>query len=96
MDISQFNIPAEIQTKFPDLVPLILESPSLPDSEKQYWFNSLSTMLPEQVTSLREILNDEKKRIQNDNPAQILSESISEVDNQEKEKAIQAKMQNLR
>ncbi|MBM3231381.1 hypothetical protein FJZ28_03585 [Candidatus Peregrinibacteria bacterium] len=57
-------IPDEIRAKFPDLIDLILNSESMNDEERQYWINILPIMTPEQIQNLREILENEKRQLQ--------------------------------
>ncbi len=57
---SKFYIPAVVQEKYPNLVPLILETESMDDEEREYWFQILPIMTPEQVEKFREILISEK------------------------------------
>lgn len=56
-------IPDETKKKFPDLVKLILASESMNDEERQYWINILPVMTPDQVDSLRDILETEKRQL---------------------------------
>lgn len=64
---STLNIPEEVQKKFPDLVELIKGSQSMNDEERQYWVDVLSIMTDEQITNLRNILENEKKQIEEAN-----------------------------
>lgn len=57
------TISDETKQKFPDLVELILGSESMTDEDRQYWINILPVMTPDQVKSLREILDNEKKQL---------------------------------
>ena len=56
-------VPPDIQSRFPDLVELILHSESMNDEERQYWLNILPIMTPEQLQNLRDILDNEKKQL---------------------------------
>lgn len=56
-------VPDELKAKFSDLIPLILGSESMNDEERQYWINILPVMTPEQVQSLRGILENEKTQL---------------------------------
>ncbi|HCI03481.1 MAG: hypothetical protein QF755_01455 [Candidatus Peribacteraceae bacterium] len=56
-------IPDETKKKFPDLIKLILASESMNDEERQYWVNILPVMTPDQISSLRDILETEKKQL---------------------------------
>ena len=53
----------EIQAKYSELVKLILETDSMEDEERQYWFDILPSMNDEQIDRLFEILDTEKKEI---------------------------------
>ena len=56
------NISDYVKKKYPDLVTLILGSESMPDHERQYWFDMLPVMAEPQVRRLRDILLNEKKQ----------------------------------
>lgn len=58
------TIPADVAAKFSELVGLIQKSESMNDEERQYWINILPIMTPEQIKSLRDILDNEKKQLQ--------------------------------
>jgi len=58
------TIPEETRKKFPDLIPLILSSESMNDEERQYWINILPIMTPEQLQNLTDILQNEKKQLE--------------------------------
>lgn len=57
------NISDYVKKHFPDLIPLILESESMPDHERQYWFDMLPVMSAPQIQRLRDILLNEKKQL---------------------------------
>lgn len=59
----KFDIPETVRNKYPDLIPLILETESMNDDERQYWFQILPIMTEEQVSKLREILVNEKSQL---------------------------------
>jgi len=63
MNNSQLNIPESVKQKYPKLVDLILETKSMDDDERQYWFNILPIMKEDQVEKLRNILVTEKNKI---------------------------------
>jgi hypothetical protein len=63
MSSTKLNIPESVKTKYPNLVNLILETKSMDDDERQYWFNILPIMKEEQVEKLRNILKTEKNKI---------------------------------
>ncbi|MBI4280922.1 glycoside hydrolase family 25 protein [Candidatus Uhrbacteria bacterium] len=56
-----FDIPKSVEQEYPDLIPLILQTKSMNDDERQDWFQILPLMTDEQVQKLREILTNEKK-----------------------------------
>lgn len=60
---SKFDIPETVRSQYPDLIPLILETESMNDDERQYWFQILPIMTDEQVNKLREILANEKQQL---------------------------------
>ena len=60
---TNFVIPEETKKKFPKLIPLILASESMNDEERQYWINILPVMTEEQIASLLDILETEKKQL---------------------------------
>lgn len=61
---AKFDIPETVKQQYPDLVPLILQTESMNDDERQYWFQILPIMTDEQVNKLREILVNEKKQLE--------------------------------
>ncbi len=60
---TSLTIPTETQTKFADLIDLIVRSESMNDEERQYWINILSIMTPDQIANLKEILVNERKQL---------------------------------
>lgn len=61
---AKFDIPETVKQQYPDLVPLILQTESMNDDERQYWFQILPIMTDEQVSKLREILVNEKHQLE--------------------------------
>lgn len=61
---SKFEIPEFVREQYSDLIPLILQTESMNDEERQYWFQILPIMTDEQVAKLREILANEKKQLE--------------------------------
>lgn len=61
---NKFEIPESVRQQYPELIPLILETESMTDEERQYWFQILPIMTDEQVGKLREILLNEKKQLE--------------------------------
>ncbi len=58
-----FTILDELQTKHPELIKLILATESMDDAERQYWFDILPSMNEDQVRRLYDILETEKKKL---------------------------------
>jgi hypothetical protein len=59
-----FQINDEIQANYHELVNLILETESMDDDEKQYWFDIMPSMTDSQIDRLFNILDTEKKKLQ--------------------------------
>ena len=59
-----FQISEEIQAQYPELVTLILNTKSMDDEERQYWFDIMPSMNDEQIDRLFEILDTEKKKLE--------------------------------
>ena len=57
------TVPEETEKKFPDLIALIRKSESMNDEERQYWINILPIMTPDQLQSLRDILDNEQRQL---------------------------------
>lgn len=60
---SKFHIPALVKQKYPKLIPLILETESMDDEEREYWFQILPIMTNEQVDQFKHILVTEKEQL---------------------------------
>ncbi|MBT3727010.1 hypothetical protein HOG21_04960 [bacterium] len=60
-----FNISEEIQANYSELVSLILDTESMEDDERQYWFDIMPSMTDEQIDRLYNILDTEKKKLEN-------------------------------
>lgn len=58
------QVPDDVHAKFGTLVDLILRSESMNDGERQYWINILPVMTPEQLQSLQDILENEKRQLE--------------------------------
>lgn len=56
-------IPTELRQTFPDIVDLVMQSESMNNDERQYWFDILPVMSPEQIQQLRDILVNEKNQL---------------------------------
>ncbi len=52
-----------IQENNPKLIQLILDTESMNDSERQYWFDMLQSMNGDQVKRLLEILETERQKL---------------------------------
>ncbi len=57
-----FQINDEVQAQYNELIQLILETESMDDDEKQYWFDIMPSMTDDQVDRLFNILETEKKK----------------------------------
>lgn len=59
-----FQIDDKMQAQFPELIKLVLETKSMDDEERQYWFDIMPSMNDEQIDRLFEILDTEKKKLE--------------------------------
>lgn len=59
-----FTILDELQVKYPELIELILESASIENNEKQYWFDILPSMTNEQIDRLFTIFDTERQQLE--------------------------------
>lgn len=59
-----FTLLDEIQSKYPELVDLVLWSESIDNNEKQYWFDILPSMTNEQIDRLFNILLTERRQLE--------------------------------
>ena len=62
-DQKQYNVPAVVQEKYPELVELIKKTESMSYDEREYWFQILPIMTDNQVDRLRKILEEEKSQL---------------------------------
>lgn len=60
---SKFHIPTAVKEDYPELIPLIIQTESMDDEEREYWFQILPIMTDDQVEKLREILANEKQQL---------------------------------
>ena len=60
----QFIISDETQAQYKELVTLILDTDSMDDNERQYWFDIMPSMTDEQVDRLFNILDTEKNKLE--------------------------------
>lgn len=63
-DWTSFTINEEINLKYSELVKLILETESMENDEKQYWFDIMPSMTDDQIDRLYNILDTEKKKLE--------------------------------
>ncbi len=63
-DKRKFNISEELQAKYPELIKLILETESMDDDERQYWFDIMPSMTDDQIDRLFNILDTERKKLE--------------------------------
>lgn len=59
-----FQIADEIQAQYPELIQLVLNTKSMDDQERQYWFDIMPSMSDEQIDRLFDILDTEKKKLE--------------------------------
>ncbi len=59
----KYAIPKFVSDKYPDLVELIKITESMDDQEREYWFQILPIMTPEQIEKFRTILITEKQQL---------------------------------
>ena len=59
-----FTVSDETLSQYNELVDLILETESMDNDERQYWFDILPSMTDEQVDRLYSILDTEKKKLE--------------------------------
>ena len=87
---AQYNISDFVLKKYPDLVELLKASQSIEHDEKLYWFKALETMDEDQVGSLRQILEEEVKQLQevdnnyNQQAQEKIDTAASEISEEEK------------
>ena len=59
-----FTIADDIHSKYSELIKLILNTESMDDDERQYWFDIMPSMTDSQVDRLYNILETEKKKLE--------------------------------
>lgn len=59
-----FTVLDEIKDKHPKLIELVLNTESMDNAEKQYWFDILPSMTDAQVQKLYDILETERKKLE--------------------------------
>lgn len=60
----KFQINDETQAQYNELVDLILETESMDNDEKQYWFDIMPSMTDSQIDRLFNILDTEKRKLE--------------------------------
>jgi hypothetical protein len=61
--VNDFKIPKYMLENDKELVVLVMQSESMNDGERQYWFNLVETMNMQQVEKLRDILTRERTKL---------------------------------
>ena len=61
--LTKFAVPDEVKNKYPELTKLIIQSESMTDDERQYWFQILPIMSEDQIKKFKDILDTEKKQL---------------------------------
>lgn len=61
--IAKYSIPENVTKKFSDLIALTLQTESMDDAEREYWYQILTVMTDEQINKLRNILVNEKEQL---------------------------------
>lgn len=59
-----FFIRDDIELQYPELIKLILNTESMDDEERQYWFDIMPSMSDEQIDRLFNILETERKKLE--------------------------------
>lgn len=59
-----FFISDEMQAKYPELIKLILNTESMDNDERQYWFDIMPSMTDSQIDRLFNILETERKKLE--------------------------------
>lgn len=63
-DWYSFNIQDAILAQYKELIKLVINTESMDNNEKQYWFDILPSMTDEQVDRLFDILDTERKKLE--------------------------------
>lgn len=61
--IAKYNIPALVTEHYPKIIPLIIQTESMDDQEREYWFQMIPIMTREQIKKLEDILNNERDQL---------------------------------
>lgn len=59
-----FYISTDIQADYPELIKLVLNTESMDDEERQYWFDIMPSMNDSQIDRLFNILETERKKLE--------------------------------
>ena len=59
----KYQFPKIVYEKFPELPELVLETESMKEEERHYWFQMLSVMKEDQIVKFRDILLNEKRQL---------------------------------
>lgn len=60
---NKFHIPQAVKDEHPELIPLILNTESMDDEEREYWFQILPIMTADQIEKFKDILVTEKQQL---------------------------------
>lgn len=60
---SKYTIPQPVKEKYPDIIPLVLQTESMNDDERDYWFQILPIMTDEQISKFHGILTNERNQL---------------------------------
>ncbi len=60
----KFHIPQAVKDNYPNLIPLIINTESMDDEEREYWFQILPIMTEDQVAKFKNILVTEKQQLE--------------------------------
>jgi hypothetical protein len=61
--IAKYNIPALVTENYPKIIPLIIQTESMDDEEREYWFQMIPIMNLDQIKKLEGILNNEREQL---------------------------------
>jgi len=59
-----YYISDDIQAEYPDLIKLVLNTESMDDEERQYWFDIMPSMNDNQIDRLFNILETERRKLE--------------------------------
>jgi len=59
-----YHISDDIQAEYPDLIKLVLNTESMDDEERQYWFDIMPSMNDNQIDRLFNILETERRKLE--------------------------------